>query len=99
MSVRNKKMAIIGIGLLAVAVIFLAYQAITARNEQSATVSYYQELATRCGGDDCCVRSVQAMERGAFKLLTTANCRLGYQENRLDCQTSYRWCEPPALAK
>lgn len=56
--------------------------------------NYYKELKAKCGGDSCCLSSVENMEQGGFKLAYGNICPQGMAANKSKCKTSNAWCEP-----
>ncbi|MCK5123358.1 MAG: hypothetical protein KAQ87_04415 [Candidatus Pacebacteria bacterium] len=65
--------------------------------------TYYQKLAEDCEkfkkskfvtDYDCCLQSVEIMQKGNFKLASESICPDGFQINSLWCGGAYSWCEP-----
>jgi len=65
--------------------------------------TYYQKLTKDCEkfkksksitDYDCCLQTVEIMEKGNFKLAPKNGCLDGFQINSLWCSGAYSWCEP-----
>jgi len=67
------------------------------KNKTNNYIDYYKKLIENCklkDSQNCCISSVQYMEKGNYKLYTNLGCSKGFQENMLLCIDSYKWCEP-----
>ena len=61
-------------------------------------LDYYEILKSECGKEDnCCLSSVEHMQKNNYKLAErnwkrSLACQNGYSKNMMKCPTSYAWC-------
>ena len=50
-------------------------------------------LQTRCGGNICCLKSLEIIDNKGYILAADNLCPEGKTLNGLNCPGSYKWCE------
>ena len=63
-------------------------------NKETNSFSNIIDPEGQCGNDNCCLASLEKIRKHKYLKYDKENgCAAGYEENKLNCETSLSWCE------